>query len=310
MVVPNFFILGAPKAGTTALAQYIGEHEDAFVSTPKEPFYLCDDFPHLREQHALRDDDDYLALFDGGAGCTAVGEASTNYLRSRVAVERALEFDGESKFICLLRDPADLAHAFHGEQVYARNEVVGDFEAAWRLQEERRAGQNIPPSCRAPEFLQYASVARIGTQLERAIRQVPDGQLLILFQADLASDTQAVYSETCEFLGLTPDGRTDFPRANSSHAHRSELLANLVLSPPAPLVGPVNRVRQYFRLQRPWLIERIKDWQKMSQGREAISPEFRQELVEFFAEEVLLVEKLTGRSPATWTRSENLGHGV
>ncbi|MEM7338958.1 MAG: sulfotransferase domain-containing protein [Actinomycetota bacterium] len=300
-VIPNFFVIGAPKAGTTALAQYLAEHPNAFVCTPKEPFYLCTDYPHLKEQHALGSHGDYLALFEGGRGQVAVGEASTNYLRSETAVENALELNSDARFICLLRDPVEIAHAFHSEQLYARNETVESFAEAWGLQEARAEGRQIPSSCRAPEFLQYRQVASIGSQLSRVTSIIPEGQLLVLFQSDLSRDTGAVYRAACDFLGLHDDGRSDFPRVNSSHRHRSELLARIVLSPPAPLARPVNQIRQHLRVRRPWYAERVKRWQKVVSSRDAIAPELEAELRSFYGPEVAEVERLTGRDLSEWT---------
>lgn len=295
-VVPNLFIVGAPKCGTTAMVDYLSDHPDVFFSTPKEPFYLCDDYPHLREQHSLKTDADYFALFEAGRGRAVVGEGSTNYMRSLVAVERALELSPDAKFIVMLRNPVDIAHAFHGEQLYARNESIVDFEEAWRLCAERRLGRRIPEHCRAPEFLDYEAVASIGTQLERLMSAVPEKRLLVMFQEDLAGDAGRCYRSALRFLDLPDDARVDFERVNSSHAHRSSVLAAAVLSPPRPLRPPINAARQYFRLRRPWLIEAIKRWQKVEQKRKPIPDQLRNELELHFADEVRLVEKLTGRS--------------
>ena len=157
MTTPNLFIIGAPKCGTSALAQYLSEHPAVYFSDPKEPFFLSDDYPKLKDQHSLDGLEDYLSLFkDADPEIHAViGEGSTNYLASKVAIEKAIGLNPNAKFIVMLRDPVEVAHAYHMEQLWARNEDVEDFESAWRLQEERRQGKFIPGNCVAQQFLQY-----------------------------------------------------------------------------------------------------------------------------------------------------------
>lgn len=303
-MTPNLFIIGAPKTGTTALAQYLSEHPRVFFSNPKEPFYLCTDYPHLKEQHFLETDDDYLALFEKAdpAQHKVIGEGSTNYLRSAEAVKNALKLNPEAKFIAMLRNPVQVAHAFHMEELFARNEDEPDFEKAWRLQESRRAGQNIPPFCRAPEFLQYGEIALFSDQIRRFMETVPEGQRLILLQDDLKADTGAVYRQALAFLNLPDDGRTEFPVLNSSHTHRSELIARMVLSPPKVLAGPVWALRGWLRRTKPPAIEKLKAYLRKDSKRTPLSPAFEAELYRFFHDDVVELESLLGRDLSGWKR--------
>ena len=78
---PNFFIVGAPKCGTTALASYLNEHSKIFVSNPKEPHYFATDFPRYRLYDSLKQ---YLDIFnDAKSENVAIGEASVFYMYSR-----------------------------------------------------------------------------------------------------------------------------------------------------------------------------------------------------------------------------------
>ena len=82
MKKPNFFIIGAPKCGTTALARYLSEHNDIFMCQPKEPNYFSSDLP--MRQPGVESIDEYLNLFsDADDSCKAVGEASVWYLYSK-----------------------------------------------------------------------------------------------------------------------------------------------------------------------------------------------------------------------------------
>lgn len=301
-VVPNLFVIGAPKCGTSALCVYLADRPDVFMTDPKEPFFLCFDYPHLKAQHFLTDQDSYLKLYEEAdpAVHAIIAEGSTNYLRSQVAVAEALKLNPDAKFVAMLRNPIDVAHAFHMEQLFARNEDVEDFETAWNLQETRAQGQKIPEACRAPEFLQYRAIAMMGEQLSRFHAQVPEENRLVLFQEDMRASTRDIYVRTLEFLGLPDDGRTDFASVNSSHQHRYEWVANLVLSPPRPLQGPMWAMRGWLRRNKPAPVEKIKKYLRVKGERSPISPELRARMAADFAPDVALIEQLTGRDLSHW----------
>ncbi|WP_339950945.1 sulfotransferase [uncultured Albimonas sp.] len=299
---PNLFLVGAPKCGTTALAQYLSEREDVFFCAPKEPFFLADDIPGLREMTFLPDEAAYLKLFEGAdpARHAIVAEGSTAYLRSTRAIPAALAMSPEARFIAMLRDPVKIAHGYHMEQIYDRNEDIEDFETAWRLQDARAAGQAISPHARIPAFLQYHETACIGDQLERFFEAVPAERRLVLLQEDLLTAPRETWTKVLAFLGLPDDGRSEFPPVNPSRKHRFPWLANLVLDPPGPLKRPVYALRSWMVRTRPPIIEKIKASLRKEQAREALSPEFEAELRVLFLPEVEKVEALLGRDLSAW----------
>ncbi|WP_199252761.1 sulfotransferase [Chachezhania sediminis] len=301
-MTPNFFIIGAPKCGTSALAQYLDDHANVFFCNPKEPFYFSDDYPELSKQHELDDDESYLRLFAAAdpAVHKAVGEGSTNYLASHRAIPRILEMVPDARFIVMLRDPIQVAHAFHMEQIWDRNEDEEDFRKAWALQDARARGENLPETCLAPQFLQYRDVAGFSEQIERFFALVPADRRLVLFQEDLKTDPRSVYVRTLAFLGLDDDGRDDFPVVNASHKHRFESVANLVLRPPKWIEPAVWRFRTWARNQKPWYIEAIKEKLRVKSKRAEISPEFETELRIHFSSEVERLEALLGTDLSHW----------
>lgn len=302
MPVPNLFIVGAPKCGTTALAHYISEHPGAFICDPKEPFYFCDDFPKLKRAHFLDDDAAYLALFDAAdpGRHAVIGEGSTNYLRSATAIENALRMAPDAKFIAMLRNPVEVVHAFHMELRFSRNEDEADFETAWRLQEARARGERIPEANQAELFLQYRDMAMFAAQIERFFALVPEDRRLVLLQEDLNADCGAVYRRALEFLGLPDDGRTEFPRVNAAHAHRSEFIARLILTPPGPLKAPVEALRGALRRNRIPFIETLKRKLRKNATRETMSPAFRAELEDVYRADVARTGALIGRDLSHW----------
>lgn len=301
-VRPNLFLVGAPKCGTTALAQYLSEREDVFFCAPKEPFFLADDIPGLREMTFLPDQAAYLKLFEAAdpARHAVVAEGSTAYLRSSRAVSAAQALAPDARFIAMLRDPVKIAHGFHMEQIYDRNEDVEDFETAWHLQDARARGQAISPHARVPAFLQYHETARIGEQLERFFEAVPPERRLVLLQEDLLDAPRETWAKVLAFLGLPDDGRTEFRPVNPSRKHRFPWLANLMLDPPGPLKRPVYALRAWLVRTRPPIVEKIKASLRKEQAREALSSEFENELRALFLPEVEKLEALLGRDLSAW----------
>jgi hypothetical protein len=297
---PNFFVVGAPKCGTTALSEYLREHPRAFVTQPKEPHYFSRDFPYYYApgQATL---DHYLQLYAGAdERHLAVGEASVWYLYSRRAVPEILEFAPEARFIAMVRNPVQLVPSLHSQMLYVRDESEADLETAWRLQDERRAGRAVPATCRVPEFLLYGDAAKLGAQVQRLLDAVPREQVKVIVFDDFRDDTQRIYAEVLEFLGLPDDARHDFPTVNANKQHRAELVARFTQRPPRVLVKAAGQVKRATGIQRLGILERIKQRNRKTARRRALSPAFEAELKDYFREDVARLGDLLGRDLGHW----------
>ena len=102
-------------------------------------------------------------------------EASTAYLLSPVAVPAILEANSRAKIIVMVRDPIEMIVSYHAQKLYAFEEDQLDFELAWELSEYRARGEQVNARCRAPTYLDYKSVARLGGQVARMVRTGPAG---------------------------------------------------------------------------------------------------------------------------------------
>jgi hypothetical protein len=292
---PDFFIVGAPKCGTTALSEYLRGHSAVFVSTPKEPHYFCEDFDYYYRP-GERSLEHYLRLFDdAGPGHAAVGEASVWYLYSERAVPAILEFAPSARIVAMVRDPVEMVPSLHSQMRYAMDEDVDDVETAWRLQDARAEGRSIPPTCRVPEFLQYRRACALGWQIQRLMATVPPEQLRVIVLDDLRRDARAVYLDTLGFLGVPDDGRTDFPRVNANKVHRAGRLARLTQRPPRALVRAAEGVKRVTGRERLGVLQRVRERNRSVEARSEPSPEFLAELREFFADDVALLERLLDR---------------
>jgi len=301
---PDFFIVGAPKCGTSALAGYLREHPDCFLCWPKEPLFFCEDLPGIRQ---VEDLPAYLRLFAGApADARAVGEASAMYLYSQVAVTRIRERFAAARLIVMLRNPIDLVAAFHAQLRYALAEDEPQLAAAWALQEERARGARLPRDCPEPKLLQYRQVALLGSQLQRLLAVVPPEQVQTVVFDDLARDPGGEYRRVLAFLGLRDDGRVDFPSVNVRPAHRLQLVSRLTQRPPRSLVRAASALKRRFGLERIGILDWLRRANRVPAERPQLPGGFRLVMADTFAEDVALLSSLLGRDFTPWLHGETV----
>lgn len=294
---PDFFIAGAPKCGTTTLYGWLRAHPDVYMPELKEPHYHSTDLPGLRE---VKTPEAYCALFAAAPPDALLGEASASYFQSGAAVPRILESRPEARFVVILRDPVEMAHAMHGEKFANLSEDVEDFEEAWRVQWVRAEGERVPLRVREPRTLQYEQVCAIGAQLERFMARVPEDQRLVLLMDDLRANPGRVHARLLAFLGLRSIPLPDRAPANASHRLRSRRLAELHRDLPHILGGfyrPAKRLGNAIGLSPSAILSHINTQRA---PRSKLSPAFEAELRAVFGEEVARVEQLLGRDLSHW----------
>ena len=287
---PNFFIVGAPKCGTTALHHYLSDHPQVFLPWVKEPHYFCTDIPGFPRIQSLRQ---YRKLFDGASEShVAVGEASVFYLYSQAAVPSILQTYPDARFVVMVRDPVEMAHSLHSQYLYGCHESEQSFEAAWNLQAERAQGRQIPSCCPCPEVLQYARVCMLGQQVERLMGIVPRQRLLIVDFEEFKRDTRNVYVRVLDFLGVADDGRTDFPPVNVNRRRAWPMLSKLLMHPPFPLNVLKKSLKSWFGLYdttaMAWLYNKLL----RKAPREQMSATLGAEIASCFAEDQLKLKRL------------------
>ncbi len=301
---PNFFLVGGPRCGTTALTQYLRGHPNVYLTSPKEPHYFASDFNRL-VGHYIRSLDDYLDLFRHCSETQlAIGEASVWYLYSSVALENIQAFDSRSRIIVMVRNPIDMAYSLHNQLVYRYQESERDFERAWDLQGERSRGTNLPRTNQVPAFLQYKAVCSLGTQLERTFRIFHPEQVKVVVFDDFITETNRVYEEVLEFLGVPALPRQTFPIVNPSREHSSRLLAWIDFR--LSRLGRLERLQRCARSIKRRLS--IKDrlvglppsWHSTLSPRKPLDPKFRASLAEEFRAEVHRLESLLHRDLSHW----------
>ena len=297
---PSFFIVGAPKCGTTALYEYLRPHPNIFMPEIKEPHFFARDLGTYPRVKTL---DDYLALFAPATGRhLQLGEASVYYLRSTVAIPAIREFNPEAKLIAMFRDPVDMVYSLHSQLLHVSEESVADFEAAWRLQERRARGLDLPPRIRSPLLVQYAEVGRFGTQVERMLASFPREQVKLILYDDFAESPQRIYDEVIAFLGVPHDGRTEFPRINENKGVRVAWLRRFYRKPPPALREAVRSLKRAVGGETISAAKKkLVALNTVRERRAPLSPALRAEIAAGFQEEVALLGRLMNRDLSHWT---------
>lgn len=296
--MPNVFLIGAPKCGTTALASYLSERNDVFLSYPKEPSYWSHDFKQGSGVAQITSQAAYDALYAEAGGYAVRLDASTSYLMSDVAIPAILKAVPNAKFLIMLRDPVEMVQAWHMEKCFNLSEDEDSFQCAWELWEDRQAGVvPWPKGAFEPRELNYRAVAALGSQLERAFGWIPETQRLVLFQDDLAQNPNALWAQVLHFLDLPEDGRTEFPVVGGAHFNRSKTLAKLYQAPP-PVLAPL--IQTLKKMTRTGLGSKALEAVKgllISRGKRAVlETDFQSRLRETFAPEIAKINTLTGRN--------------
>jgi hypothetical protein len=289
MKEPNLFILGAPKCGTTSLAGWLAAHPAVYMSPIKEPAYFAADLKDARP-----DRKEYQALFSSAEDVhLAVGEASTCYLFSRVAVSNILKHFTKARFIVCLRNPIEMARSLHQQEVSELNEDARDFEEAWLLQETRCAGRNIPRTCTEPWLLRYKARCLLGEQVERLLRQTGRERVLFVLLEDLHIDPRRQYLRILEFLDLPDDGRVHFPVLNRGKETRSRLVKEGVIH--------LSRLRFAIGItQRFGIRPTLEKWNTREAPRKPIREETKRDLRNCFAEDILKLGALLNKDLTHW----------
>lgn len=277
---PNFFIVGAPKCGTSAWASYLGRHPQISFAAAKEPHYFCTDFPGFRWAET---EAEYLALFAGLPPASVIGEASVMYLYSREAAHRIHRFDPASRILILLREQSAFLPSYHNQILYTRIEDNRDFAAAWRLSGRRGSGQ-LPQGCAEPAFLDYAAVGDFETQVARYVDTFPADQIRVAWMEDWLAAPERFYRNLEAFLRVPHHPCPDFAQINTAHRHRSPMLARLTNRPPELALRFAAGVRRALGLRRLNLADRLRRLNR-AEGYAAQVPEaLRREISDHFAQ--------------------------
>jgi hypothetical protein len=205
--IPNLFIVGAPKCGTTSLHYWLSQHPEIFMSEPKEPWFFCsdlhkeaDDFAGYKVKYfKYRAKDDYLQLFKNAKQEKIIGESSPRYLYSKEAPKNILKFNSDAKIIIMIRDPIHFIHSWHSQLVNSGFEPIIKFENAINKEKKRKKG-SIPSQTLIPAELLYSKMANFSKQIKNYLSSFSKKQIKIILLDDLKERPKNTFKEVLKFL--------------------------------------------------------------------------------------------------------------
>jgi len=294
---PNFFIVGAPKSGTTAMHSYLVRHPQIFMSAHKEPHYFGTDLD--RTERTPMSEAQYLSLFEEAGDRPVVGEASVFYLYSRRAAAEIAAFAPQARILMMLRCPVDMIYSYHAQRLYGGREDIADFEEALEAEAERKQGRRLPRRVGLRQGLFYRDVGRYAEQVERFLREFPREQVHVILYEQFRDDPAQSFRELLQFLDVDTGFRPDFQVVNPNTVPRSRWFRDFTTRPPrllnslARALLPSVAIRRRVGLSLRLLNTRV-------QRRPPLPGSVRQRLQEEFRDDIRRLEDLLVRDLSVW----------
>lgn len=296
--LPDFFLLGAPKCGTTSVFHWLQTHPDTYLPLKEANFLSRDVWDDSGEPGAICDWADYLnRLCPPGSGGRLTGDCSPRALYSDLALEALATREDAPRLLILLRNPIDLVFSLHGQMVKEGVERELSFLRAWRrslILPARGEGR------RADRRLDYPMFGRFGARLERVFARFGPARVkVMILEEALTRDRAAAFAEIATFLGLRPL-RRDLPIHNRRTAYRSaRLQAAMNRGRGAAMRGLAGLGLRPSR--GTGLLRFATQLNTRSAKAPVLSAEMRDELTAFFASDVAKTEQLLGRPVSAWS---------
>lgn len=311
----NLFLIGAPKTGSTLLANLLGLHPDVYMAEGKDRNFFATD---LALAAASREEPLYWEMFDDWDGEARVGEASVFYLYSDAALREIAARFPDAVILILVRNPVDLVHSYHRQMVFIGAQPVEDFDAVVL---GRDGGPPVddtdpePPADREaveragrldPRLLDYGFVGRLSPRIERWREAFGRERVELILFDDLVSRTEEVLRDLFQRLGVDPAADVDLESVmgdkmarNPHKVRRSEALREAIHGPGPWLRRIVRALIPSTRLRG--LVAGFLDRHNRTfVERRGVTSEARAHLERVFEPEIGRLEELFGRDLGHW----------
>ena len=300
--LPDFLVIGAPKAGTTALHAALAQHPQLHLSSVKEPkYFLCRDAPPPSyrgpgDAHSVQEwvwrRRDYEALFASAPADSLCGESTPFYLYDTDAQRRIAHTLPKVRLIAVLRDPVDRLYS-NWMHLWADGlEPISDVVQACAAELDRIDRGWAP-------FWHYRSLGMYGRQLSALYETFDRDRVLVLRYRELVDAPDSTLDRVCRFLGVDEGAVTSVPSDNSrpyvQRTVRTRMLAPVVRT--GARVGALFPPHMWRGASKPLLTGLQTGGDA---GRPPLRAEARARLLEPFISDIALLEQVTGQSFEDW----------
>jgi hypothetical protein len=275
--LPNFFLAGVPRAGTTSLYAYLGQHPQIYVSPVKEPGYFGAADLRRYGSEVLRnlvlEWESYLDLFRGVGDEPAVGEGTVGYFALPGAPRAIHAAVPHARLIFILRDPAERLLSHH---------LAALWHDPGRTFRERFLA--------APPLV--VEEGRFATNLARFFDLFPRDHIRIHLYEDYEADPRTVLRDLFSFLGVDPDYPVDLARRH-----------NETVTPRWPAIHRLRAALGWGGTPwRSWIPARVRRWYGRGSRGVTLDPADRRFVIDFYRDEIRRTAELIGRDLSPWLR--------
>lgn len=293
---PSFFIVGAPKSGTTALSEYLREHPNVFISHPKEPHYFASD---MIKHRIIKNIDDYLQIFENANDDQkAIGEASVWYLHSKKAIKNIQIFNPDAKIIVMLRKPVDMVYSMHSQHLHSLGEDETCFETAWDLEDERKKGNYIPKYILHLPNLYYSEIANYYSQLLNVYKYFSKEQVKVILFDDFKDNPKKVFDDVQNYLEVPFYEKNDFKIVNPNTVMKSRKVEELLKN--NTMLNFRKKIKSYLGIQSFGVRSQILKYNSIALKRKPINEHVKKRVIENYKEEVNELSKLLDIDLSHW----------
>lgn len=257
---PDFYIVGAPRCGTSFLWHYLRQHPDVFMPDDKERPYFCKDLDTgtPMDRKMFLDKARYLARFEGARGC--VGDACAYDLFSTTAAKEIHARRPDARILICVREPSEQMRAWHKVRMAFGMEDL-EFGEALNAESARGRGELLPRNAHLVPMYQYRAVADFHEQVGRYASVFGNDQVEIVPLAEIRDDPAVAFQRVTRFVGLEDWMPNSFEVIGPTPQIRHRTLLRVVTDArlidatkrivPRPLHGSARRIAVAVR-RRTW----------------------------------------------------------
>ncbi len=283
----DFFIVGAPKAGTTSLYKYLNQHQDVVMSSVKEPNYFSNEELESQDLYYasknITDEKDYHSLFQANGEKKKLGEASVSYLFYPKVSKRIFTYNKDAKIIIILRNPVDRAYS-HYKMDFRLGFVKRDFEDL--VLNNNQEGSLF--------YQQYIDLGLYHLQVKSYIDEFGSTNVCVMFYEDLKKDRATFVNNIFSFLNLKSDSNINFNlKYNKSKLPSNNFMRYLYS------ISLVRKTASFLFNER--LINFINK-NFFRESNQEIESKVRHKLNQVFLNDIFMLEKLLNKDLSSWKK--------
>lgn len=197
MILPNFFIVGAAKSGTTTLYNFLLEHPEVFM--PSDELYKE---PCFFSQYGNLSLNDYAKIYEKSNTQKLIGDASATYLADEKSANYIHCFKSDAKIIIIIRNPIKRAVSLYNWMVQEGYEYARNFVVALKLEKKRNKLNKKLGMVEKKINYMYFSSGLYYKQVKQYYDLFGKQNVLVLLFSDLISKPQNTFNITCDFLNI------------------------------------------------------------------------------------------------------------